>query len=199
MRRRPLALALGLLFLLPVGWLLYSWVTFPSDRTPEGAYFRILRAVNRGKPEDVFAYTETAAQHACWTLRNYRKASRKRVLESYPEPERSRLAKQYEAIAAAPDGKDVFALYAEERGWIDRLRRDLSGIDHVEIEGERASVVTVRGTRYPFRRRDNGIWGLTSFTATLVADAEKAARDHKLIEQAAADYDRARQAASPKE
>ena len=55
------------------------------------------------------------------------------------------------------------------------------------------TVETVRGTRYPFRRRPNGIWGLTLFTATLVAEAEKAARDAKLIDKAAADYERAGQ------
>jgi len=42
-------------------------------------------------------------------------------------------------------------------GWLQRLRRDLSGIEHVEVKGDRASVQTARGTRYPFRRRDNGI------------------------------------------
>lgn len=53
---------------------------------------------------------------------------------------------------------DVFALYAEREHWLDRLRRDMSGIKKVEVAGERATVETVKGTRYPFRRRDNGIW-----------------------------------------
>ena len=35
-------------------------------------------------------------------------------------------------------------------------------------------------------------WGLTLFTATLVAEAEKAARDFALIQRSAADYERAR-------
>jgi hypothetical protein len=66
----------------------------------------------------------------------------------------------------------------------------------VEIAGERATVETARGTRYAFRRRENGIWGLTTFTAELVADAEKAARDYEMVTRAARDYERARSAAA---
>ncbi|HVJ91280.1 MAG TPA: hypothetical protein VM580_15860, partial [Labilithrix sp.] len=81
-----------------------------------------------------------------------------------------------------------------ERGWARRLRKDLSGIASVDLDpkAERASVVTVRGTRWPFRKRDNGIWGLTIFTAELVAEAEKATRDLAVVEAAAADYDKVR-------
>jgi hypothetical protein len=152
-------------------------------------------AVNKGKPTAIFAYLETPAQHACYTIRDYRKRARDRVLAAYPEPERSALAARHAAEAAAPDGADVFALYAQRLGWIAKLRRDLSGIQKIETSGERATVETVRGTRYPFRRRpENGIWGLTLFTATLAAEAERAARDLSLIEAAAADYERAKKA-----
>jgi hypothetical protein len=81
---------------------------------------------------------------------------------------------------------------ATKQGFIARLRRDLSGIGKVEVTGERATVETARGTRYPFRRRDNGIWGLTLFTADLVAEAERAARDWDVVEKAALDYERGR-------
>lgn len=165
---------------------------YPSDRTPEGAYYRVAIAVNRGEPGQFFAYLETPAQHACYTIRDYRKKARARVLAAYPEPERSAMARRHEAEANAPDGADVFSLYARRLGWMNRLRRDLSGIQRVETRGERATVETVRGTRYPFRRRpENGIWGLTLFTATLAEEAERAARDYALIERAAADYERA--------
>lgn len=187
-------LAAGGAALIPAGWFAWAWLTYPSDKTPEGAYLRVMSAVNRGRPEGFFAYIETAAQHACFTIRTYRKQARERVLAAYPEPERSRLAKEYEAEASAPDGADVFAIYAERRGWMNRLRRDLSGVKKVEVSGERATVETVRGTRYPFRRRDNGIWGLTLFTAVLVAESEKAARDAGIIDKAARDYERVRSA-----
>lgn len=192
MPRRLAILLIGLLGLVPVAWFAFAWATYPSDRTPEGAYYRIVSAVNRGRAEEIFPYIETPAQHAAYTIRDYRKQARDRALRSYPEPERSRIAAEYEAEAMAPDGADVFALYARRLGWLDRLRRDLSGIAKVEIDGERATVETVRGTRYPFRRRENGIWGLTLFTATLASDGEKAARDSSMIEAAAQDYDRAR-------
>ena len=169
---------------------LYSYVTFPSDRSPDGAYLRVAIAVNRGRPEDFFAYTETRAQHAAFTIRDFRRKARERVLAAYPEPERSRLAQEYAAEADAPDGADVFALYAKRYGWMARLRRDLSGIKKVEVSGDRATVETAHGTRYPFRRRDNGIWGLTLFTPVLDAEAERAARDYSVIDKAAADYQR---------
>ena len=192
--RRALASALAGLVLVLLGSLVWAHLAFPSDRTPQGAYLRVVIAVNRGRAEDFFAYTETRAQHACYTIRDYRKKTRERVLQSFPEPERSRLAAQYAEEAAAPDGADVLAIYARQNGWMNRLRKDMSGIARVEEQGERATVQTAHGTRYPFRRRDNGIWGLTLFTATLSAEAEKAARDLALIEKSASDYEHAAKA-----
>jgi hypothetical protein len=183
------ALALALVLAVALG---VQHLRFPSDRTPEGAYYRVAIAVNRGEPKQFFAYLETPAQHACYTIRDYRRKARARVLAAYPEPERSAMAARHEAEANAPDGADVFSLYARRLGWMNRLRKDLSGIAKLETKGERATIETVRGTRYPFRRRpENGIWGLTMFTATLAEEAERAARDYALIERAAADYERA--------
>lgn len=62
----------------------------------------------------------------------------------------------------------------------------------MDVKGERATVVTGRGTRYAFRRRENGIWGLTLFTAELQAEAERATRDLEVVDRAARDYDGAR-------
>jgi hypothetical protein len=189
--------ALAALAAVVLGRIAYAYVSFPSDRTPQGAYLRVVIAVNRGRPEDFFAYTETRAQHAAYTIRDFRKKAREQVLAAYPEPDRSRLAAEYAAEANAPDGADVFALYAKRHGWITRLRRDLSGVKKVDVSGDRATVETVHGTRYPFRRRDNGIWGMTQFTPLLDAEAERAARDFSVIERAAADYARAPVAPAP--
>lgn len=190
--RRPRVVVAAVALVLGLSYYFVSVARYPSDTTPEGAYLRVVKAVNLGRARDFFAYIETDAQHAAYTVRDYRKKARDRVLASYPEPERSDLARKYEPYATAPDGADVFALYADEQGFLALLRRDLSGIAKVEIAGERATVETARGTRYAFRRRENGIWGLTLFTPTLVGEAEKAARDLSVIERAAADYDRAR-------
>ena len=197
-RRRAIVYLAGGAAALPALWFAWAWLTYPSDHTPEGAYLRVMSAVNRGKPGAFFAYIETAAQHACFTIRDYRKKARARVLASYPEPERSRLAGEYKAEAEAADGSVIFAMQARQRGWLTRLRRDMSGVKKVEINGERATVETVRGTRYPFRRRENGIWGLTLFTATLLTEAQKAARDYAMVKQAADDYDRVKSAHAPK-
>lgn len=190
MRRKALAIALAVA-LVPVilGAILYR--PFPSDRTPEGAYVRIARDVGRDRPRDFFAYLEEEAQWACFTIRDMRAKAVARIMKSYPEPQRTQLLVQYKRFAEAADGSDVFALLYEERGWSKRLRRDMSGAAKVDVEGERASVVTARGTRWPFRKRPNGIWGLTVFTAELVAESEKATRDLAVVEAAADDYDRA--------
>src|SRR3954471_3667470 len=189
--RRVLSLVLAGIGAALLSAFIWAKLSFPGDRTPQGAYLRVVIAVNRGRAQDFFAYTETRAQHACYTIRDYRKKMRERVLQSFPEPERSRLAAEYAEQAAAPDGADVLAIYARRNGWMNRLRKDMSGVARVEVQGERATVQTAHGTRYPFRRRDNGIWGLTMFTAALSAEAEKAARDWALIDKAASDYEHA--------
>lgn len=191
MRRRLVFTALAVAAALLVGLVVYR--PFPSDRTPEGAYMRIARSMSRGELAAVFPYLETEAQWACYSIRDARKKSVGVVTRSYPEPERRELVAQWSPEATLPDGSDLFALLARRRGWDARLRRDLSGVAHVEIDGDRASVVTTRGTRYPFRRRDNGIWGLTIFTAELSADRERASRDLAIVEQGAQDYERAAQ------
>ncbi len=164
---------------------------FPSDHTPEGAYMRIAHGLTDGHPEIAFPYLETEAQWACFTVRDNRRRALELVRRSYPPEERGALERAYAPLAETADGADVFALFARERGWDRRLRRDLSGAASVEEQGERASVITVRGTRYAFRKRDNGIWGLTMFTADLLAEAERSTRDLGVVEKAAADYARA--------
>src|SRR5687767_14965788 len=48
--------------------LIVALATYPSDRTPEGAYYRVMIAVNNGRARDFFAYIETPAQHAAYTI-----------------------------------------------------------------------------------------------------------------------------------
>jgi len=180
---------LGLLLFIGSGRVMH--LPFPSDHTPEGAYLRIAKSLDEDHPREMFAYLETEAQWACYSIRDARAQAASRVAASYPEPPRAELLTAYAPLATAPDGADVFALLAAQKGWVARLRHDLSGVARVEVDGERASVVTARGTRYPFRRRDNGIWGLTLFTAQLLAESERAARDLAVVSSTADDYQRA--------
>ena len=197
MKRRAKLLILAALGLLACGgFVLHSHLTFPKETTPEGAYARVVIAITKGNPRSCFAYLETQAQWASYTIRDYRTKSAAIVARAYPEPERSALLASYRGQADVPDGADTWLALAESRGWIARLRRDLSGMKRVEIAGERATVETARGTRYAFRRRENGIWGLTTFTAELMAEAEKAARDHEMVTKAGRDYERARSAST---
>ncbi len=193
MRRGPLlvvAAVIGLLIF--AGQHAINHRPFPADTTPEGAYLRIVLAIGERRPRDAFAYLETEAQWASYTIRDARKKACERVRASYPPDQRGALIDAWREEADVPDGADVFALLAARRGWIERLKRDLSGVAAVEIRGERATVVTGHGTRYAFRRRDNGIWGLTMFTAELEGEAERASRDLYVVEQSASDYDHAR-------
>jgi hypothetical protein len=164
----------------------------PPDTTPEGAYLRVAASLGRGDARVVFSYLEDEAQHSAYTIRDYRKRASERVEASYPEPERSRLLEEWRPHATAPDGADVWVDLATRNGWIARLRRDLSAVAEVEIQGDRATVETARGTRYALRRRANGMWGLTMFTAALVAEAERAARDLDVVQASASDFDRAK-------
>ncbi len=169
----------------------HAMTRFPADTVPEGAYLRIAYSVGRGDVLMVFPYLEDEAQHACFTIRDERKQALDLVDKNYPEPERTRLTDLYRPYATATDGSDVWVDISQKRGFIGKLRRDLSGIAKVETEGERATIETARGTRYAFRRRQNGIWGLTMFTAELSTEAERAARDVEVVKRAAADYERA--------
>jgi hypothetical protein len=189
-RRRLLALSI---LSLPLVVYAYFWLTFPSDRTPEGAYLRVVKAVNQGRPSEFFSYTEEAAQHACFTIRDYRQKLLAVARKDYPAEPLAELEKSYRAFAEAPDGADVFALMVEQHGWLSQLRRDMSGVKRVETSGPRATIETARGSRYSFRRRPGGIWGMTAFTPTLVEEAEKAARDLIQVEKAAADFARVRE------
>ena len=193
MRRLPLLLvAAAVVLLTAVGSRAINHRPFPADTTPDGAYLRIVLAVSERRVRDAFPYLETEAQWAAYTIRDARRKACDRVRASYPPDQQKALLDGWREESDAPDGADIVALLGKRRGWIARLERDLSGVASVDVQGERATVVTGRGTRYAFRRRDNGIWGLTLFTAELAAEAERASRDLDVVEQAARDYDDAR-------
>ncbi len=194
-RLLKISLVVGIPAALAVAFVLRSRAAFPPENTPEGAYARIGVAIAAGRTRECFAYLETRAQWASYTIHDYRSRAAKLVSASYPETEKAPLLAPYRREAEGPDGADVWLALAESRGWVARLRTDLSGMKKVEIGGERATIETARGTRYTFRRRENGIWGLTLFTAELVAEAEKASRDYEMVERAAVDYERAARAA----
>jgi hypothetical protein len=195
-RIAKLSLVAGIPIVVCAAVALRSRIAFPKDTTPEGAYARIALSISAGRARDCFPYLETQAQWAAYTIRDYRAKAASRIAEAYPEPQKSAMLATYHREAHAPDGADVWNALAENRGWIARLRKDLSGVQRVEVSGERATIETARGTRYPFRRRENGIWGITLFTAELVAEAEKASRDFDMVRRAADDYERAAQAAA---
>lgn len=186
-----LGIAATVPILIAVGFAVLNRSSFPKDTTPEGAYVRIVLAISEGRPRDCFAYLETQAQWASYTIRDYRSQAAARIAKDYPEPEKSVELAPYRKQAEAADGADLWLSLAESRGFLARLRKDLSGIERIEVTGERATIETARGTRYAFRRRENGIWGLTMFTAELMAESEKAARDLEMVKRAADDYERA--------
>jgi hypothetical protein len=189
-RRAVLFFAAVVCLLLGAGALATSYRPFPPETSPEGAYARIALCIAQRRPRDAFPYLETEAQWAAYTIRDLRKKACDQVRASYPPGDRELLLDAWQEEGDAPEGADVFALLAIRRGWMTRLERDLSGATHADVQGDRATVVTARGTRYPFRRRDNRIWGLTLFTAELRVEAERAARDLDVVEHSAADYDR---------
>src|SRR5579884_799978 len=143
MRRLPLLVLAALLAAaVAVGAHVINRRPFPPDTTPEGAYARIALSIAERRPRDAFAYLETDAQWAAYTIRDARRRASERVRAAYPEAQRGPLLREWKDEAEAPDGADVFALMAARRGWIRRLERDLSGVASVDVRGERATVVT---------------------------------------------------------
>jgi len=196
MTRRQTLLALGgvaaVIAGVPLGWSAWTALRFPSDRTPEGCYLRIALALSKSRLEDSFAYLETESQHALYAIHQARSEALEHVRASFEEPERTRLIEAYGAEGDVAGPPECFAVMARLRGWDTRLRRDLSGIRSIEIVGDRASIETSQGTRYPFRRGGNGLWGLTIFTAELVAHRDRTARDLAVVRKAAEAYERAK-------
>jgi hypothetical protein len=193
-RRRRITLLAGLAACL--SWPLYALLRPAPDTTPEGAYMRVASAISGGDARDAFAYMDEESQHAAYTIGNYASKAAAAIRKSYPASERAKALAPYAALAQAKDGPAVWVTLAIERGWITRLRRDLSGVVKVEIDGERASLTTARGTRYPFRKRPNGIWGLTLFTAELSDEAKRMARHCEAVETHAEYFERATSAGS---
>ncbi len=171
--------------------LLWKMSRFPADTTPQGAYMRIANSLGRDDPSGMFAYLDDDAQPAVFSIRDYAVQARGHIQRSYPKAQQTQLLPRYEQLANAGEAPQLWALLAHERGFIKRLRRDLSGVVNIEINGPRATITTARGTRYPLRKRDNGIWGLTLFTAELLAEKERLARDAESVKRAAEDYQRA--------
>ncbi len=165
---------------------------FPAGDTPDGAYARIAKSIAEEHPRDVFAYLEQDAQDAAFSIHDMRKNACDAIEKNYPAgAERDALLATYKPDANV-DGPDEFLLLAARHGFLARLKKDLSGVMKVETAGERATVTTARGTRYSFRKRPNGVWGLTLFTAEMLADSERAARDLASVRAAADDYARAK-------
>jgi hypothetical protein len=189
-RRRILLLSSLLAASVALGWVVVPRLRFPPDTTPAGAYMRIASAIGADAPAACFAYLEQDAQDAVYTILDYATKARNQVMRDFPAEARDEALAPYAVAAQAASPEALWASIATERGWVRRLRRDLSGVAKVEVAGDRATVVTARGTRYPLRRRPNGIWGLTIFTADLLADAARFARDWERIQQVAADYQR---------
>lgn len=171
------------------------WFLRPAPATtPRGAFQRVALHTDQGRPEALFSYLDETAQQEAFTIRDYSRQSLALVEDAFPVEERARWIEQLRPLAQCEDGKDAFAHLARQRGWLERLHKDLSAIRTIEESGERASVETVNGTRYPFRRRPNGMWGVTLFTAELQELALKAARDHETLERSAKEFQRAKPA-----
>lgn len=198
-KRARIAVAAAVLGAVVMAVVLWKLAAFPPDTEPEGAYMRIAAAISKGDTKGCFAYLEEEAQHAAFSIHDYAERAASRIDEAYPEEAKARALPRYRELAQAGNGPGVWAHIAAREGWIGRLRRDLSGTASVEVAGERATVTTARGTRYSFRRRPNGIWGLTMFTAELEEEAARLARDWEQIDRAASDYEREGSEKAPQE
>ncbi len=190
--------ALAALAIVFVGWRLLAGA--PPDTQPEGAYVRVAERISAADARGVFTLLDDDGKSACERLWRARREASTLVESTYPEPradrpldlgaERAQLLESYRPIADAEDPAAVWVVLAAQRSWIAILRRDLSGVTKVDLDGDMAVIHTARGTQYPFAKRANGTWGLSLFTTELVADAWRAERDLEVIRSASADYAR---------
>ena len=163
---------------------------FPPETEPKGAYLRIVQALQDGRPVEIFPYTETATQHGCYSILGYHRDAYQLITAEFPEERKLSDAPRYEEFAGMKDGSEVFLSIAVRGGYLERLTKDLSAVKQVQINGERATVETVRGTRYSFRRRSNGIWGLTMFSAEIQTEALRSAREFDQLKNIAIELKR---------
>ena len=177
MKRRTVLVAYGGSSWSPARCSRASAAEFPPDTQPDGATCASRTTISRARrarsllPED-------AAQHATFTIRDFRaKAAARR--DALPEPERSKLMASYHEIASAPDGPSVSDPGARAR--LDRAAaQDLS-------ESLRSDRGRARDGRHrardplllsPARQRH---LGLTMFTAELLVEADAPARDFDVV------------------
>lgn len=173
-----------------------AFSALPPETAPEGAYVRVAERIARGDERSVFELLDDRAKDACSRLWRARREASNLVDGVYPEPERGRLLELWRPLASGESAADAWDVLSARRGWVSTLRKDLSGVVKVSVEGDSASIETARGARYPFAKRADGTWGLALFTADLVDDAWRAERDLEVIQRAAADYARVPEAAS---
>src|SRR5262245_37776493 len=85
-RRRVLMIAGAGALAFAVSLTRRSLTRFPPDTSPAGAYLRLAVNIDDGRPRECFAYLEDQAQHAAYSIRDYRKQASEKVAASYPEP-----------------------------------------------------------------------------------------------------------------
>src|SRR6185312_8545170 len=70
MRQRRLLIGFALAATLVAAFAFAFHKPFPSDRTPEGAYARIAKAIAERHPRDIFPYLEQDAEDAAFSIRD---------------------------------------------------------------------------------------------------------------------------------
>ncbi len=125
--------------LLAAAWMSWVHASYPSDREPRGAYVRIVESVTRNRPEDFFAYLEDAAQHACFTIRDYRKAALGRVRASFPGERAARVRAALRSDRGCSRRSRGIGLLCAKAKAGSQARSRLARAAAVEIQGERAA------------------------------------------------------------
>lgn len=172
-------------------WLLVQSVTRPpAATTPEGAYVLLTRTLSDGRDRDAYDLLDDPTRSACEDIVATAGRVARLVLAHFPEAQRESTLARYAPLAHGGDAAELWLDEAERNGWLQRLRSDLSGVAAVEREADRAVVVTVGGTRYPFSRRADGNFGLSAFGTELLRLRDRLAGDAALVEEAAQDYER---------
>ncbi|HVZ71597.1 MAG TPA: hypothetical protein VHJ20_04405 [Polyangia bacterium] len=160
-------------------------------KTPEDAYRRFTEAVTAQDGRALFDALDQKTRWDWMSIQKYHREAYDIVLSTFPDGEREREAKRFEAGATATSAREMFrahvagglAVYVPLAVADARIETDPSGTT--------AAAVLVSGARVPLARGDDGSWGFAGLASQAEDIKVRASHDLEVVRASAADYERA--------
>ncbi len=160
-------------------------------KTPQEAYDRFAAAV---RARDGAALHDALDQETRWSWMTIRKSHREAydiVLSNFPDGERDRHTRRFEAAAVSDSERALFATQMTAARW-EELAKGLPEGAAPALAGNEATVAKRDGGKLVFRRGPkDGRWGFAGFAEEAELAKRRAIADLELVRNSAADYERA--------